>query len=108
MLLPRLANTSGRSPLEKLATTLALVTGLPQSSATWTSIGLGQLTGEAKLVPKVRITAWSCCGAHPSADGPAPLTSARGSERPSGDPPRSGPRPPAPRKAARAESGPDA
>src|SRR3972149_11216361 len=93
MLLPRLANPSGRSPLEKLATTLALVTGLPQSSATWTSIGLGQLTGEAKLVPSVRITAWSCCGAHPSADGPAPLASARGSERTSGPPASSEPRP---------------
>ncbi len=70
--LRKLIRTSGGSPLEKLVTTVAFVTAFPQSSATCTSIGLGQPTGEAKFAPSVRITVTSFCGVQVNT-GPGPF-----------------------------------
>src|SRR6266849_5937983 len=80
----KLASARGGSPFEKLTTAVALGIAFPQSSVTCSSMLVGQETGDAKLLPKLRNIPSNCVGEHdvvavPCVDdastlGPAPVT----------------------------------
>src|SRR5947209_4895923 len=64
---PTPVSTSGGSPFEKLATTVAPVAAFPQSSTACTSIVCGQPAGELNPPPRTRVTASNLCGLQASA-----------------------------------------